>query len=121
MKHIVGDSKRLVVMLLAICTMLVSCLQSKESQNQRETYLTELEISRTVTLEKAKTDIGDDCYIVAAKQKRDKTGYQVLITNKEDTHAILYEVYPYTPEYTIRELISSRGADATKELLNIRN
>lgn len=89
------------------------------SQKKLDTSSDEIKMCRVNALERAKIDIGENCYIVAMKQKKDKTGYQVLITNTEDTYAILYDVYPTSsPKYIVKQVISSKGADATKNLLN---
>lgn len=103
------------IILLGIMT---GCFVSVINQKQSSETIHEINVCKEVALEKAKEDIGDDCYVVFAKLRKDKTCYQVLITNEKDTHAILYDVFYKSPDnYIIRETISTKGSNATKELL----
>lgn len=114
------EIKNKIIVLVIGCIILIGFTCLNGNQKKIDLSSTETEMCRVTALERAKIDLGEDCDIVAMKQKKDKTGYQILVANKEDTYAILYEVCPTPSDYIIKQVMSSRGADATKNILNIR-
>lgn len=104
-----------IVLLVGLLLCFIGLYSCKSMIRSKET----IKFCRQVALEQGKKDIGGACYVVASTLKKDKSGYQVLIANTEDTYAILYNVYLESPkEYIIKKAMESKGADAIENLLH---